>query len=189
MRLKNGADSTERKFLLDVDWSKTQAYAIGVGAIYLNVRGREGRGIVASGPPARRLAEEIAGKLRQLRDPAGDKPVVSKVYLAGDTWVGPRLPEAQDLQLGLASGYRVSSATPLGGVPEGLFEDNMKKWSGDHATSDTSETEGVFLSNRPVEDKDVSIIDLAPTILELLGVRPPGHYDGNALTFTDGRTP
>jgi predicted AlkP superfamily phosphohydrolase/phosphomutase len=189
MRLKNGADSTERKFLLDVDWSKTQAYAIGVGAIYLNVRGREGRGIVDPGPPARRLAEEIAGKLRQLRDPAGDKPVVSEVYLAGDTWVGPRLPEAQDLQLGLASGYRVSSATPLGGVPEGLFEDNMKKWSGDHATSDTSVTEGVFLSNRPVEDKDVSIIDLAPTILELLGVRPPGHYDGNALTFTDGRTP
>ena len=185
MRLKNGADSTERKFLLDVDWSKTRAYALGVGAIYLNIRGREGRGIVQAGTPARLLAEEIAAKLRELRDGDNGKPVVSEVYLAADTWSGPRMDDAQDLQLGLAPGYRVSSATPLGGVPEGLFEDNMKKWSGDHATSETAVTEGVFLSNRPVRDADVSILDLAPTILDLLGVEVPAHYDGKVLSFVD----
>ncbi len=189
MRLKNGADSSERKFLLDVDWSKTRAYALGVGAIYLNMKGREGRGIVPSGAAARGLADEIAAKLRQVKDPGTGKTVVSEVYIAEDTWSGPRLGDAQDLQVGLAPGYRVSSATPLGGIPEGLFEDNMKKWSGDHATSDTSVTEGIFLSNRPVRDQEISITDLAPTILDLLGVDIPAHYNGKVLGFADAATP
>ena len=55
----------------------------------------------------------------------------------------------------------------------------------DHATSETAVTEGVFLSNRPVRDADVSILDLAPTILDLLGVEVPAHYDGKVLSFVD----
>ncbi|MFP6626448.1 MAG: alkaline phosphatase family protein [Deltaproteobacteria bacterium] len=186
MRLKNGADFTEKKFLLDVDWSRTRAYALGVGSIYLNLRGREGRGRVRPGAEARELAREIAAKLKLLTDTDTDsgRPVVAEVYLADQTWAGPRLSEAQDLQLGMASGYRISSATPLGGAPEGLFVDNMKKWSGDHATSKTSVTEGVFMSNRKVSNPSVSIMDLAPTILSLLGVEVPDGYDGKVLELS-----
>ncbi len=181
MTLKRGAKHTDKKFLLDVDWSKTQAYALGVGAIYLNVRGREGKGIVSPGAAAQTLAEEIAEKLKKVVDPKTGKPVVETVYLASETWSGERMAEAQDLQVGLAAGYRVSSATPLGGAPEGLFEDNQKKWSGDHATSNTADTEGVFLSNKKVADREVSIFDLPPTILRLLGLDVPEHYIGKAL--------
>jgi predicted AlkP superfamily phosphohydrolase/phosphomutase len=183
MTLKGGAPFTERKFLMDVDWSKTKAYALGVGAIYLNVRGREAQGIVAPGEEYRKTAAEIAAKLEQVVDPKSGDRVVPQVYFAPDTWKGERLSDAQDLQIGMAPGYRVSSATPLGGAPEGLFEDNMKKWSGDHATSQASITEGVFLSNRPIEEEQVSILDLAPTILTLLGVDVPSRFDGKTLTF------
>ena len=169
---------------MDVDWSRTRAYALGVGSIYLNIRGREGRGRVRPGTEARELAREIAAKLKLLTDTDSGLPVVAEVYLADQTWAGPRLSEAQDLQLGMASGYRVSSATPLGGAPEGLFVDNMKKWSGDHATSKTSVTEGVFMSNRKVSNSSVSIIDLAPTILSLLGVEVPDGYDGRVLELS-----
>ncbi len=187
MTLKGGAAHTAKKFLLDVDWSKTRAYALGVGAIYLNMRGREGKGTVSPGAEARALATEIAEKLKMLRDPASGELVVEEVYKAEETWSGERMSEAQDLQLGLASGYRVSSATPLGGAPKGLFEDNLKKWSGDHATSRTSATEGILLSNRTIREADVAIVDLAPTILQLLGIEVPASYVGKALTLGPGK--
>lgn len=182
MTLKGGAASTGKKFLQDVDWSKTKAYALGVGGIYLNVAGREGKGIVKPGAEADAVAREIADKLESLVDPSTGKPVVSKVYLAKETWKGARLADAQDMQVGLASGYRVSSATPLGGAPEGLFEENRKKWSGDHATTETEITEGIFLSNAKIAEEQPSIADMAPTILTLLGVPVPSTYDGRVLT-------
>jgi predicted AlkP superfamily phosphohydrolase/phosphomutase len=186
MRLRDGAASTDRKFLMDVDWSRTKAYALGVGAVYLNVRGREAKGIVAPGDEYRAVAAEIAHKLEQVVDPKNGVRAIERVYFGPDTWKGERLPEAQDLQLGMADGYRVSSATPLGGAPDGLFEDNLKKWSGDHATSRTDATEGILLSNRHIAEKDVSILDMAPTILRLLGLTPPATYDGKPLTIEGG---
>jgi hypothetical protein len=30
-----------------VDWARTKAYAVGIGSVYLNLKGREGEGIVA----------------------------------------------------------------------------------------------------------------------------------------------
>ncbi|HEX6862577.1 MAG TPA: alkaline phosphatase family protein, partial [Thermoanaerobaculia bacterium] len=36
-------------FFVNVDWSKTKAYAIGLGQIYINLKGREGKGIVNPG--------------------------------------------------------------------------------------------------------------------------------------------
>ncbi|RMD86040.1 MAG: hypothetical protein D6815_00625 [Candidatus Dadabacteria bacterium] len=188
MALKGGKKSTDKKFFLDVDWAHTKAYAMGVGGIYLNIRGREAQGIVEPGEPARRLAREIAAKLEKVVDPKTGERAIHRVYLAGETWKGPRLPEAQDLQIGFAEGYRVSSATPLGGAPAGLFEDNMKKWSGDHAASVMSETKGIFLSNRSIKEQDVRIVDLAPTALDLLGVPVPADYEGRVLTIEDGGT-
>ncbi len=188
MTLKGGAKSTERKFLQDVDWSKTKAYALGVGGIYINQQGREGKGIVKAGDESERVAKDIAARLRKVVDPKTGKPAVAEVYLAKETWKGARLADGQDLQIGMVPGYRVSSATPLGGAPEGLFEDNKKKWSGDHATSQTSATEGILLSNLKLGTQDEaatpSILDMAPTILTLLGVAVPPEYDGHALAFT-----
>ncbi len=183
MALKGGAKHTDRKFLQDVDWSRTKAYALGVGSIYLNVKGREGKGIVGPGKEYGRVVRDLADKLREVVDPATGQRVVDEVYIAEETWSGERIAEAQDLQVGLAPGYRVSSATPLGGAPKGLFEDNMKKWSGDHATSQTAITEGILFSNRSIAEKKVSILDLAPTILGLLDVPIPGGYDGKSLTI------
>jgi predicted AlkP superfamily phosphohydrolase/phosphomutase len=181
MTLKGGAKSTSKKFLQDVDWSKTKAYALGVGSLYINLAGREGKGIVKPGAEYDALVRDIVDRMTKLVDPKTGKPAVDKVYIAKETWKGDRLPDGQDLQIGMASGYRVSSATPLGGAPEGLFEDNRKKWSGDHATTHTEVTEGILLSNVKIADESPSIGDLAPTILTLLGVPVPPTYDGRTL--------
>ena len=50
------------QFWENVDWSRTRAYAMGLGQIFLNVRGREGQGIVDPGDEYRRLADELVGE-------------------------------------------------------------------------------------------------------------------------------
>jgi hypothetical protein len=66
----------------------------------------------------------------------------------------------------------------------GLFSDNKKKWSGDHAASDAVDTEGFLLSSMGALGPDAHIIDLAPTALGLLGVDVPSTYEGKKLTAT-----
>jgi len=63
----------------------------------------------------------------------------------------------------------------------------MKKWSGDHCASDPSDTSGIFLSNRQVSTPEPSLLDIAPTVLEILSVREPGPMDGRALDFRKER--
>ena len=49
-----------RDLLLDVDWSRTSAYALGLGGIYLNLEGRESQGTVKA-DAAEALKSAIAG--------------------------------------------------------------------------------------------------------------------------------
>ena len=54
--------------LQDIDWSKSKAYAVGFGGIYLNLAGREAQGIVKSSAEAEELKKEITEKLYALFD-------------------------------------------------------------------------------------------------------------------------
>src|SRR6185436_546086 len=53
-------------FWENVDWSRTRAYAMGIGQIYFNLRGREAQGIVSPGAEATALADELSKKLLTL---------------------------------------------------------------------------------------------------------------------------
>ena len=180
LSLYNGAASGTREFLMDVDWSKTKAYAAGTGQIYFNRQGRERDGIVqASELP--QLTAQIRSGLLALRDKQRDNAqVVSHVY-ASDSFTGQHAPDAPDLQIAFAENYRTSWETVLGGVPAGLFADNDKKWSGDHAASDVVDTPGIILSNRPLDKADPHIADIAPTAHTLFGKPVPGAYVGGSL--------
>ncbi len=168
-------------FFPNVDWSRTRAYALGLGQIYLNLRGREKSGILASGPETDRLLEEVRQKLLAVKDPDTQQPVTQNVSLGREIFHGPRLAEAPDLQVDFRSGYRTSWQTSLGAIPSGIVVANMKKWSGDHCSSDPADTQGILLSNRTVSSPDPSIYDVAPTVLQILGVPPHGKLDGKAL--------
>src|SRR5271165_5233439 len=51
-----------------VDWSKTYAYALGLGGIYLNLKGREGHGILEEGADAERVRRAIQSGLAEIPD-------------------------------------------------------------------------------------------------------------------------
>ena len=93
---------------------------------------------------------------------------------------GAYIDEAPDLLVNFASGYRVSWSTPLGGAPVGLFEDNTKRWGGDHAI-DPVLVPGVLFMNRPYHAEDPSLVDLAPTILSAFGLPKGPAMEGKSL--------
>lgn len=162
-----------------VDWERTQAYSLGLGGIYLNRQGREASGTVDAGDAERVEARIIAG-LTGLPDPERHAPAVVSVARAGDLYRGPFVNRAPDLLVLFAAGYRSSWDTTLGGVPEGHFEDNLHRWSGDHVV-EPSLVPGVLLMNAPFRVAGASLADLAPTILEALGAPVLPTMEGRSL--------
>jgi predicted AlkP superfamily phosphohydrolase/phosphomutase len=163
----------------DVDWSKTRAYAVGLGGIYLNLLGRRARGIVKPGEEEERLRAEIGEKLRGLKDEADGKPAIAEVYDLKQLYSGPYVGDAPDLLAGFAVGWRVSWNCATGIVDEQIFDDNTKSWSGDHCMN-PPDVPGIFFCNREVGVDPISIMDIGPTVLDLFGVDVPPYCDGKA---------
>lgn len=165
--------------LSGIDWSRTTAYAVGLGSVYLNVAGREADGTV-NPADTDRVGKEIAGRLRGLADPGRGAVAVRDVKTRRQIWRGPHASESPDLLLLFGEGYRVSWETGLGGVGRGWFEDNVRKWSGDHII-DPPRIPGVLFMNRPFRMETPALLDLAPTILDALGVPAGEHMEGTSL--------
>ena len=169
------------KFWEGVDWSRTRAYAVGLGQIYFNLRGREGQGIVSAGSDYKALQDEIAGKLVTLTDPDTGEAVMRAVYKRDDIYKGDYIQYAPDLQVGFNDGYRVGWQDTLGQISRTVVENNNRKWSGDHCATATEISGGVWFSNRKIATTSPNIMDLAPTILRLLEVPLPSDLDGKPL--------
>jgi predicted AlkP superfamily phosphohydrolase/phosphomutase len=168
-------------FWPNVDWSRTRAYALALGQIYVNLRGREREGIVAPGAEYDALRKELVQKFGALRDPETGEEVVRRVYAREELYRGPYFNEAPDLVVGFERGYRVSWQTSLGGIPPDVFEPNERRWSADHCSVDPSQVPGVLFSSRPLDKNAARIIDLAPTVLTRLGLPVPADMDGTDL--------
>lgn len=155
-----------RELFEDVNWSQTKAYALGFGGIYINRRGREGQGIVNENQ-ADQLKRQIREQLKQWQDTVTGENVVKEVYDANDIFNGPYKKDGPDLFVGFNSGYRASWQTALGGAPNILIEDNLKKWSGDHLV-DPSLVPGVIFINKKIKLDKPNIADVARVVLTIL---------------------
>jgi predicted AlkP superfamily phosphohydrolase/phosphomutase len=162
-----------------IDWGRTQAYAVGLGSLYLNIKGREGEGIVESSQ-AREIGVEIATRLRGLEDPERGVVAVLDVKTRDEVWRGSLAEDSPDLLVLFANKYRVSWATALGGVPAEWFEDNVRKWSGDHILDPTL-VPGVLFMNRTFDKDSARLVDMAPTILGALGLPKDPLMEGDSL--------
>jgi predicted AlkP superfamily phosphohydrolase/phosphomutase len=166
------------RFWEGVDWRRTRAYALGLGQIYFNLRGRESQGIVSAGAEYTALQDEIVLKLEPLSDPETGERVFGGIYRRDELYHGEYLVNAPDLQAGFGDGYRVGWQDTLGGIRPSVIENNTKKWSGDHCGTARHLSAGVLFSNRRLAREDPHIMDIAPTILKLLAVPLPPDLDG-----------
>ncbi|MFH1539950.1 MAG: alkaline phosphatase family protein [bacterium] len=178
----NEGNTTERDFFQDVDWSKTRAFAVGLGGIFLNMKGREAKGTVVpseAGP----LKKEISEKLLELKDDGTGRAAVRNVYDTAEIHHGPYRENAPDLLVGYEDGYRASWESVTGKVMKDVFSDNERHWCGDHCI-DPPLVPGIFFCNRKIEREKPRIMDIAPSVLNLFGVPIPDIMNGRNL-FSD----
>ena len=80
------------KYFNGIDWSGTKAFACGLTGIYLNIKGREAKGIVKKNE-VDSLKNELIERLEKITDPKTEKPVIreqSELCPWRDVLVGPR---------------------------------------------------------------------------------------------------
>ena len=157
-----------------VDWSKTQAYAIGLNGLYLNLAGREKQGIVAQGAERQASLRKISQELIAFRDPVGGRQVVETVSSPEQSDTAP------DLIVGYARAYRGSWQTALGGVPPALVEDNTDAWVGDHCIN-AADVPGVLFSNKQVRVDDPRLKDVTVSILGMFGINAASGMSGRKI--------
>ena len=180
LKLINPWRQGEYEFHLNTDWSRTKAYALGLNSLFLNLKGREREGIVTPGPEADNLAEEIARKLEEVKDPETGEKVVFKAYVTKKWYKGPYVNEAPDIVVGYNKGYRSSWQTALGKIPRKLFDINKGKWSGDHCMAPDL-IPGILFSNVKIKKQIVSLYDLTPTILKIFGIEKLEETTGSPI--------
>jgi predicted AlkP superfamily phosphohydrolase/phosphomutase len=191
MVLKSGVQVKERnvemlfdqgQFWENVDWSKTRAYAMGLGEVYINTKGRESQGIVNAGPEADALKAELKQRLTQFTDPENGEHPVRRVLAREEIYKQFDPNMIPDLFVTNNDGYRVSWQTALGGIPKNLLEPNKQVWSGDHCSVDPEIVKGIFFMNRKLATgRAPYIADVYPTVLGVLGVKAPYELDGVEL--------
>ncbi len=179
LSLKEGKEISDEWFR-DVDWDKTKVYALGLGGIYINQKGREAKGMVIPGEETKVLKKEIITKLKGLSDEKNNAIAINRVIDRDELPPGPYKENCPDLIVAYNEGYRVSWDSVTGKVNTTLFEDNVKAWSGDHCI-DPELVPGVFFCNQKTTSPSPAIIDIAPTGLELFGLRVPSYMDGHSL--------
>lgn len=175
--------------LASVDWGRTQAYALGLNSLYVNLQGREGRGVLpVTGVES--FARELQTRLGELRGPDG-RAVFQRVLLRHEAFSGPLLGYGPDLVLGYAPGYRASSETGLGKWGETVIEENFDHWGADHCI-DAEAVPGVLFASRGLKDfPNPSFRDIPPMVvgkyLDHSGVNPPTISGGESQEAIEER--
>jgi len=162
-----------------VDWSKTKAYSAGFAGIYINFKGREGQGIVEESEKEE-IVNDIIKKLEDFKDPKNNKKVVTHAYKKEEIYHGDYVKNAPDIVIGFEPGYRMSWQSAIGGLTPEPIIDNLKRWNGDHIV-DPLHVPGVLFTNFKVNNGNPGLMDIAPTILNILKIDVPEEIDGKSL--------
>lgn len=160
----------------DVNWYRTKAYSLGSG-LYINLKGREPSGTVNPGREYESLREQISTWLYRVKDPETGEFVIEKVYKKEEIYNGPYLEMLPDIILVPKSGYMIFDEHEF--AADSIITQAK-------AVSAAHKINGILLMSGAGIKKDmalqnVSIMDVAPTILHLLALPVPKDMDGRVL--------
>jgi predicted AlkP superfamily phosphohydrolase/phosphomutase len=164
-----------------VDWDRTLAYALTPSSNGIHIRVAEGSGD-AGVKPGQYLGfrRELADALLEIEDPHTGEPVVTRVATREEAYPGPCMPEAPDLTLSLRDGGFVSVVRSPTWLRRRTNVQGTHRPDGIFAAYGPGVRAGTRLDRH-------SILDVAPTVLHLLGEEVPADFEGSVTV--DALTP
>ncbi len=165
-----------------VAWEQTRAYAIPihfpVSGVWVNLAGRQPKGIVQPGAEYEALRDAVTAALREVRDPATGAPIVVGVWRREDVFSGPHLEDAPDLVVETAVGYHCGF--DLDRLVSDVSPAALHKVNGSHTSDGIFVAAGGPFRRGAVLDAP-SLADVLPTALHLLGAPLPDDLDGRVI--------
>ncbi|NLF10312.1 MAG: phosphodiesterase [Anaerolineaceae bacterium] len=162
----------------EVDWSRTRAWGSGgyYARLFLNVKGREPEGIIEP-EDYERVRDELAERIAAITDPEG-KPIGSVAYKPEDIYA-----EVNNIAPDLIVYFGNLSWRSLGSLGTGqvhTFENDTGPDDANHAQ------EGLYIYYNPQRPGEGSgprrhLMDVAPTLLDLVGVDVPKDMRGSSF--------
>jgi predicted AlkP superfamily phosphohydrolase/phosphomutase len=141
-----------------------------VGGIHINLQGEE----------RETLRDNLIQAVQQIVDPGTGQQVVRWVYRAEEYYYGPYADHMPDIVLVMAPQYGGNDS--LSYVSSTITELRGARDPGGHYMEGIFVAEGPEIKSIPQKLSNLTIQDIAPTILYLMGVPVPSDMDGRVLT-------
>jgi predicted AlkP superfamily phosphohydrolase/phosphomutase len=147
------------------------------GAVRMNVRNRERNGLLKPGADLDSAAATLSRELRNLRDPLSGRPIVDSVIRTEDLFPGAASANLPDLLVVWRRDFPISGAqSPRVGT---IMKPRIGRRPGNHVPGGLFFAKGFTRGQGELQEPG-SIMDLAPTIAALLGVRL-GSVEGKVI--------
>lgn len=162
----------DRKKGLDEIDPRSVAYSLDPGRVFIRVQGREKEGSVPPGAAYEGLRDEIAAAALELTDPDSGERIFQAVFRREELYHGPYLEQAADLILAPYDGYD----------PKGPLYKEELTYKGDELVGmHTHDDAMLYVGGQTIPQSRFSVLNVMPTLLDLMGVSPPPGLDGQSL--------
>ncbi|MAE72013.1 MAG: hypothetical protein CME06_16290 [Gemmatimonadetes bacterium] len=174
-----GDATTGQAFESLVDWSRSRAFALSATdmGIYLNTRGRFPEGIVSPGVERESVVRDLIAAFEDARNPSDGSRLRIRAIPRESIFSGPFVELAPDL-LFVVEGGSVHCGTRVDGSV--LHEAGFLRGDGNHRL------EGIYAHRGEgvapgTDSRGVEMVDMAPTILERMGIGGGEEMEGAPL--------
>ena len=167
----------------DIDWTRTRAFVVpnaNEGYVRINTIGREPEGTVAAGDEYMEHVALVKRRLEELVNPETQRRAAHRVFHIEDVFPGPRRHDLPDVIVTWDEEARVLAdvqSEACGRIHKMAGHETAPYYTGNHRPA------AFVLARGPSVEAGRSreaghLVDLAPTLLTMMGVDVPSHMEG-----------